>query len=80
MAARHWTDEQRERQSAAIRSWRPWEHSTGARTPAGKAVSSQNVIIGLRNREKALAQAMQELHAVQAKIRKLTAKRGEWWS
>jgi len=74
---RHWTPDERQRQAELIHTWKPWTHSTGARTLVGKAVSSQNVSVGLRNREKALAQAMKELHAVQAKIRKLTAKRGE---
>ena len=27
-----WTPERRERQAALIRSWKPWEHSTGPRT------------------------------------------------
>ena len=39
---RHWTPEERLKQSKAIRSWRPWERSTGAKTPTGKAISSKN--------------------------------------
>jgi hypothetical protein len=42
MAARNWTPEQRARQAEAIRAWQPWQHSTGARTPEGKAISSRN--------------------------------------
>ena len=42
MSARKWTLEQRLRQSEAIRRWRPWEASTGAKTPHGKAISSKN--------------------------------------
>ena len=42
MSARKWTLEQRLRQSEAIRSWRPWERSTGAKTEQGKAISSKN--------------------------------------
>jgi len=42
MAARKWTDEQRARQAALIHGWQPWKHSTGARTPEGKAVASRN--------------------------------------
>jgi hypothetical protein len=42
MSARKWTLEQRLRQSKAIRRWRPWEASTGAKTPHGKAISSKN--------------------------------------
>jgi hypothetical protein len=80
MAARQWTDEQRARQSAIIQRWQPWRNSTGARTPEGKAVSSKNVLVGQRNKQRALELARQELNAAQAKIRKLTAKRGEWWN
>jgi len=39
---RHWTPEERLKQSEAIRRWKPWEQSTGARTPQGKAISSKN--------------------------------------
>jgi hypothetical protein len=42
MSTRKWTLEQRLRQSEAIRRWRPWEASTGAKTPYGKAISSKN--------------------------------------
>jgi hypothetical protein len=72
MAARQWTDEQRAKQSAMIRQWQPWKHSTGARTPEGKAVSSQNVVVGQRKRQQAIEQATQELEAALAKLRKLS--------
>lgn len=39
-----WAAERRVRQSALIRTWKPWEHSTGARTDEGKARSSQNAL------------------------------------
>ena len=42
MSSRKWTLEQRLRQSKAIRRWRPWESSTGAKTTHGKAISSKN--------------------------------------
>ena len=42
MAARKWTLEQRQQQAEKIRQWQPWKHSAGARTPDGKAASSQN--------------------------------------
>ena len=29
-----------------IRQWKPWEHSTGPRTPSGKDRSSKNAING----------------------------------
>ena len=42
MAARKWTAEQRKQQSLIIRQWQPWQHSTGAKTAEGKAITSQN--------------------------------------
>lgn len=42
MAARKWSDAQRAKQSELIRNWKPWQHSTGAKTPEGKAISSMN--------------------------------------
>jgi hypothetical protein len=39
-----WTVERRARQSALIRTRKPWEQSTGARTDEGKARSSQNAL------------------------------------
>ena len=39
---RHWTPEERLKQSQLIQSWQPWNKSTGARTPEGKAISSRN--------------------------------------
>jgi len=44
MSARKWTLEQRLKQSEAIRRWRPWEVSTGAKTEQGKTISSKNAI------------------------------------
>jgi len=41
---RHWTPEERLKQSKAIRSWKPWERSTGAKSPQGKVISSKNAI------------------------------------
>lgn len=40
--ANGWSPERRQRQAQAIRTWRPWEHSTGPRTKAGKGVTSRN--------------------------------------
>lgn len=42
MAARSWTQEQRQRQREAIQNWRPWEQSTGPRSPEGKELVSRN--------------------------------------
>ena len=37
-----WTPERRARQAALIRTWRPWEKSTGPRTAEGKAQAATN--------------------------------------
>ena len=37
-----WTRERRKRQSELIRKFRPWERSTGPRTPEGKARAAKN--------------------------------------
>ena len=42
MRATGWTPERRQRQADLIRSWRPWERSTGPRSEAGKGASSRN--------------------------------------
>ena len=39
-----WTPDRRARQAERIRQWKPWEKSTGPRTEAGKAASSQNAL------------------------------------
>lgn len=39
-----WTPERRARQSERIRRVKPWEKSTGPRTPDGKFISSQNAL------------------------------------
>ncbi len=44
MAARNWTEEQKQQQSQLIQKWKPWKSSTGAKTPEGKARSSQNAL------------------------------------
>lgn len=69
---RHWTPEERQRQSEIIRQWQPWKKSTGPSTPEGKAMSSQNVLVGNENRKKALVLARAELKAAQKKVTKLT--------
>jgi hypothetical protein len=42
MAARTWTAAQKAKQAALIRTWKPWNSSTGPRTDKGKAISSLN--------------------------------------
>jgi hypothetical protein len=69
--ANGWTQERRQKQSEAIRTWKPWRNSTGPRTSVGKANASQNAYKGgvrplLRKIAKALhsnEQALDELSA-----------------
>lgn len=77
--ARVWTDEQKARQAALIRSWKPWTRSTGARTPEGKRISAMNVLVGNENRAKALAQAQEELKAAKLKVAKLSRGKINPW-
>jgi len=42
MSNNGWTPERRKRQAEMIRNWKPWEHSTGAKTIEGKEVSKMN--------------------------------------
>ena len=44
MAARVWTQLQKERQRALIQTWQPWQKSTGAKTLEGKTKVSQNAL------------------------------------
>ena len=37
-----WTPASRAKQAELIRTWRPWDHSTGPKTPEGKAIASKN--------------------------------------
>ena len=41
-----WTPDRRARQAALIRTWSPWEQSSGPRTPEGKAKASRNAWSG----------------------------------
>ena len=65
MAARTWTPEQRQKQSEAIGRWKPWQQSSGPKSPEGKAVAAGNAWKGgewqkLRQAIKALNGAMRE--------------------
>ena len=44
MAARQWTDEQRQAQAEKIKTYQPWRMSTGATSEAGKNTVSQNAL------------------------------------
>jgi len=37
-----WTTERRQKQSEAIRTWKPWDQSTGPKTTEGKMAVSRN--------------------------------------
>ena len=61
--ANGWTQERRERQAEAIRRWKPWETSTGPKTPAGKARAAQNAYKGgERKLLRFLASVLRDLH------------------
>lgn len=42
MSKNGWTPERRKRQAEMIRSWKPWEQSTGPKTPEGKEACKLN--------------------------------------
>lgn len=74
--ARTWTPEQKAKQAALIRAWKPWKQSTGPRTSEGKAASSKNVSIGRERKQKEIAQAKADLLAAQIKLISLTFRKG----
>ncbi|MHB1677348.1 MAG: hypothetical protein ACYCSS_07400 [Sulfuriferula sp.] len=74
MRGRKWTPEQKAEQAAKIRSWKPWTRSTGARTPEGKAIISQNVRRGQVKRQAAIEAARAQIEALQASVRKLRTR------
>lgn len=39
-----WTEERRRKQAEAIRRWKPWEKSTGPKTPEGKKRTRLNAL------------------------------------
>ena len=75
--ARIWTDEQKARQAALIRSWKPWERSTGPRTLQGKAVAANNRVLGEQRRREALAKAEEELIEAEFRVARLRSK-SDW--
>ncbi len=60
--ANGWTDERRAKQAAAIRRWKPWQQSTGPRTPEGKARSSRNAFRETIRKYALLMQWLQREH------------------
>ena len=58
-----WTPERRKKQSEAIRQWKPWNQSTGAKSLEGKAIVSRNawkggLVAEIRQISKQLNEAM----------------------
>ena len=45
-SASGWSPERRQRQSQAIKEWKPWSQSTGPKSAAGKAQVSRNAFKG----------------------------------
>ena len=62
---RHWTAAERQRQAQLIKQWQPWQHSTGARTIAGKVISARNAYKGgERAQLKAISQLLRDARQV----------------
>lgn len=67
---------QTRRQSEAIRNWRPWEKSTGPRTPEAKPRSSQNRFAGaMHPLLRKLARVLTDLDRVRDRPGKRSAER-----
>ena len=67
-----WTLERRKRQSEMIKSWLPWEKSTGPKTEEGKRVSaSRGYKGGSRKMLRELSRALRELRREIESITKL---------
>lgn len=70
-----WTPERRARQAELIRAWRPWEHSTGPRTEAGKAACARNAYRGSLDQE--IRRARKEVNALMRRARELLGEAKE---
>ena len=64
-----WTPERRQRQAEAIRTWRPWERSTGPTSAAGKAKVARNADKG---------SVRQQLRALNIELRHALAEMREF--
>ena len=58
--AKGWTPERSKQQSRAIRRWKPWQQSTGPKSPEGRAVVTRNA--WRRGHWMMLRQAVEELN------------------
>lgn len=63
-----WTPERRIRQRQAIQRTRPWDKSTGPRTPEGKAIASQNA-------KRSSAQIFHELERLEQELAEMDVTR-----
>ena len=87
-----WTQERRRRQSELIQTWQPWEQSTGPRTAAGKAKSSQNAFKAgtrplfrmiekaLRKQQQSLVELSSEFYDSMAETVVAAALDGHYWA
>src|SRR5262245_17748823 len=76
-----WTAERRARQAQLIRSWRPWERSTGPRTAAGRARVSRNAYKGAtRATLKALRKALAEQDQARERMSVASSGLGNDWA
>lgn len=73
--ARKWTAEQKARHSELIHHWKPWEKSTGAKTPEGKKRASQNRAIALNKARQKIADLATQLQQAQSELIRQTAGR-----
>ena len=56
-----WTEQRRQTQSELIRTWKPWQKSTGPRTPEGKAKVAQNSFKGgIRPLQRKIAETLRK--------------------
>lgn len=61
-----WTEERRQRQRAAIQSWKPWLRSTGPKSAEGNARVSRNAFKGAaRPRARAFAREHSQMLGAQ---------------
>jgi hypothetical protein len=58
----------------AVRGWKPWESSTGAKTPEGKAISSQNARLKLNPAEAAARAQRMEIEDLLISLKKQRAE------
>lgn len=69
MAARKWTQEQKQLQAELIQTWSPWSESTGPTSRAGKLVASRNALKGsVRPRLRQLAKEIADLLKAQSEF------------